>query len=174
MEISNLILGFAVKRNPLETLGGVRSALPCNDGDSLIIFPHDLKAFAIPPEHVVCLKELYQRYLIASGILDCTFEAVESCGDDEGLSYDYTTLCLIQKDLRVPFKESGFNLDAAINFVEQESGLSRTLAIRWCMMMEYITHEDQRARKLRKRQCSDGTSDHSKTKDFIPGGVDDG
>ena len=173
MEPSNLILGFAVKRNPLETLGGARSALPCPDEDSLIVFQHDLKAFAIPSEHVSSLAEIYRRYLIASGILDSSAEAAETC-DDEELSYDHTTLCLIHKDLKVPFKEGAFNLDAAINFVEQEAGLSRTLAIRWCMMMEYITHEDQRAKKLRKRQCPDGTSDHSKTKDLIPGGLDDG
>ena len=173
METSNLILGFTINRDPLETLGGARSALPCPDEDSLIIFPHDLKAFAIPKEHVPCLAELYQRYLIASGILDCSAETAETC-DDENLSYDHTTLCLIHEDLKVPFKKNAFNLDTAINFVEQESGLSRTLAIRWCMMMEYITHEDQRARKLRKWQCPDVTSHHSKTKDLIPGGVDDG
>ena len=152
METLNLALGFSIRRNPLETLGGARSALPCNDGDSLIIFPHDLKAFAIPSEHVSCLAELYQRYLIASGILDCSVETAQLSFDEEALSYDHTTLCLIHEDLKLPFKKSAFNLDAAINFVEQESGLSRTLAIRWCMMMEWITHEDQRASELRNRR----------------------
>ena len=153
METSNLALGFSIRRNPLETLRGARSALPCTDEDLLIIFPHDLKAFAIPSEHVTCLAELYQRYLIASGILDCSAETAET-GDNEELSYDHTTLCLIHEDLKVPFKEGAFNLDAAINFVEQESGLSRTLAIRWCMMMEYIIHEDQRADERRNRRCT--------------------
>lgn len=47
METSNLILGFTLRRDHLETLGGARSALPCTDEDSLIVFPHDLKAFVI-------------------------------------------------------------------------------------------------------------------------------
>jgi len=173
MEISNLILGFSVTRNPLETLGGARSALPCPDEDSLIVFQHDFKAFAIPTGHVSCLAELYRRYLIASGILDCSVKAAESGYDEEALSYDHTTLHLIHKDLKVPFKNGAFNLDAAINFVEQESALSRTLAIRWCMMMEYITHENQRAKALRKRKWTGEPSDYSEIKDLIPGGVDE-
>ena len=154
MEVSNLYLGYTHRRDVFETIGGARSALPCTNDDSLIVFPHDLKAFAIPSEHVPCLAELYQRYLIASGILDCSVETAQICADEEALSYDHTTLFLIHEDLKVPFRNSAFNLDAAINFVDQESGLSRTLAIRWCMMMEYVTHADQRADALRKRKQS--------------------
>jgi len=162
METSNLILDFRINRDLFETLRGARSALPCANHDSMIVFPHDLKAFAIPAEHVSCLAETYQRYLVASGILNCSSLAPEQQDselgthqpdyDEEQLSYDQTTLCLIHGALKVPFKKSAFNLDAAINFVEQETNLSRTLAIRWCMMMEYVSYEDQRTDELRKRK----------------------
>ena len=174
MKVSNLYLGCTLRRDVFETIGGARLALPCADKDSLIVFRHDLKAFAIPTEHVACLSELYQQYLMASGILVCSDETAESCGDEEESNYDRTTLCLIHEDLKVPFKENAFNLDAAINFIEQESDLSRTLAIRWCMMMEYITHEDQRDDALRKGKQSNEIEKQLETKSLILGGVDDG
>ena len=60
------------------------------------------------------------------------------------MSYDATTLALMHAAFDVPVKQGAFNLDIAIGFVEEETGLSKTLAIRWCMMMEYISFEDQR------------------------------
>ena len=55
---------------------------------------------------------------------------------------------LIHQAFGVPFKKGAFNLDAAIGFLEEEANLSKTISIRWCMMMEYITFEDQRVDML--------------------------
>ena len=149
MQISNLNLGYHIRRDVLEPCGGARVALPCIDANALIIFPHDLKAFAIPHEHVATLASTYQRYLIASYIFTrsvVTSQPYEGdvILDEEALIYDRTTLVLIHKALGIPFEEGAFNLDAAIGFIEEEAALSKMLAIRWCMMMEYITFEDQR------------------------------
>lgn len=160
MQISNLNLGYHVRRDVLEPCGGARTALPCIDAQSLIVFPHDLKAFAIPHEHADSLAATYRRYLIASYIFNRSIiEANGFCDDmeqnEETLIYDRTTLVLIHKAFGIPFKEGAFNLDAAIGFVEEETNLSKILAIRWCMMMEYITFEDQRIDMLLKNDdCS--------------------
>lgn len=158
MQQSNLILGYTIKRDVLEQMGGARLALPTIDERSLIVFPHDMKAFAIPYEHVADLAEVYQRYLISSRILDCSalLDGNLDCDlqthDEEVLHYDHTSLLLIHETLKVPFKDKAFNLDAAISFVEQEANLSKILAIRWCMMMEYISFEDQRCDVLRDQE----------------------
>ena len=149
MQFSNINLGYYIKRDILEPYGGARSALPCIDANALIIFPHDLKAFAIPVEYAGVLSEAYQRYLIASGILNTSILVTSGndpafAYDEEALSYDATTLALMHAALDVPVKKRAFNLDIAIGFVEEETGLSKTLAIRWCMMMEYISFDDQR------------------------------
>jgi hypothetical protein len=157
MQISNLNLGYRVRRDILEPCGGARVALPCIDAQSLIVFPHDLKAFAIPHEHVVTLADTYRRYLIAAYIFSCSVITSDGVDDEldhseEALLYDRTTLMLIHQAFGVPFKEGRFNLDAAIAFLEEEANLSKTIAIRWCMMMEYITFEDQRLDALLKQQ----------------------
>ena len=149
MNSRNLELGYKIRRLVLEPHGGARVALPFADNEALIVFPHDLKAFAIPYEYAECLAEVYKRYLIASGILDWAKLGVDE-GDDnrnydeEAVLYDRTTLSLFHHFKGILFIESVFNLDVAIEFVEQEANLARTLAIRWCMMMEYISFEDQR------------------------------
>lgn len=149
MNSRNLELGYKIRRLVLEPHGGARVALPFTGEEALIVFPHDLKAFAIPNEYAACLAETYKRYLIASGILDKSqFTASEGADDtnydDEAILYDRTTLSLFHHYKGISFIESMFNLDVAIEFVEQEANLARTLAIRWCMMMEYISFEDQR------------------------------
>lgn len=156
MNISNLELGYRIRRLVLEPCGGARIALPLKNEQSLIIFPHNMKAFAIPYEYAACLALAYKRYLMASGILDWSKFKAEEFDDDhnydeEAFLYDRTTLSLFHQANGVPLKESMFNLDAAIEFVEQETNLARTLAIRWCMMMEYITFEDQRL--VAKQKC---------------------
>lgn len=164
MQMSNLNLGFYIRRDVLEPCGGARIALPSIDANALIIFPHDLKAFAIPHEHVTVLADTYRRYLVASSIFDKSIVVSdklqgEQNDDEEALMYDHTTLVLIHKAFGVPFEEGVFNLDAAIGFVEEEAGLSKTLAIRWCMMMEYISFEDQRIDTLLNSKAYNGSDE---------------
>ncbi len=153
MQISNLNLGYHIRRDVVEPCGGARIALPCIDANAMIVFPHDLKAFAIPHEHVATLAATYQRYLVASYIFNRsvitspTYEG-DADLDKEALIYGRTTLVLIHKAFGIPFEKGAFNLDAAIGFVEGEANLSKIIAIRWCMMMEYITFEDQRVEIL--------------------------
>ncbi len=177
MEISNLNLGYHIRRDILEPCGGARRALPCIDANALIIFPHDLKAFAIPHEYVAILADTYRRYLIAAYIFSCSIITSDSAADEpdrneEALIYDHTTLVLIHKAFGVPFEKGAFNLDAAIGFIEEEANLSKIIAIRWCMMMEYITFEDQRIDMLLNQ--NDKTNSNKPDKQVDEAGGEDG
>ncbi len=129
MNSSTLNLGYTVRRAIREPR------------DGLHVFSHDIGTFCIPAKHAQLLADVYRRYLLASGILDWRCDPY--C-DAELYDCDRLSLSFINERSNRMVADGQFYLEDAIEFVEIESGLSKALATRWCMMMEYVTHEDQR------------------------------
>lgn len=139
-----LELGYRIRRAQLEACGG------------LTIFPHDLETFCIPIEQADCLADAYKRYLQASGILEWSPEAENH---HQLYECDQQTLIFFHERTRTPFVKGAFSLEAAIEFVWMEAKVPKSLAIRWCMMMEYVSYEDQRTEELRNRKESDAADE---------------
>jgi len=129
MNSSTLNLGYTVRRAIREPR------------DGLHVFSHDIGTFCIPAKHAQFLAVVYKRYLWASGILN--WRSDPTC-DAELYECDRLSLSFIHERSNRVIADGQFYLEDAIEFVEVESGISKAFAIRWCMMMEYITHEDQR------------------------------
>jgi len=145
-EARSIELGYRIRRAKLEACGG------------LMIFPHDLDTFCIPIEQADYMADAYKRYLWASGILECQLET-----EDHRQLYecDHQSLQFTHERTGSPFIEGEFSHEAAIEFVWMEAKVSKALAIRWCMMMEYVSYEDQRTDELRKRKAEGETSNAS-------------
>lgn len=158
-EARTIELGYRIRRAKLEACGG------------LMIFPHDLETFCIPIEHADFLADAYKRYLCAARILECNFET-----EDHRQLYecDHQYLQFIHERTGAPFIEGEFSLETSIEFVWLEAKVDKALAIRWCMMMEYVSYEDQRSDELRKRKSEVETSDASDDENITAGGVEDG
>ncbi len=155
MDNSNINLGYTVRRAIRDKRDGLR------------VFRHDLSTFCIPQSKANQLSYFYRRYLWASGILDEGFDP--DC-DYELYQCDRQSLQFIHKRTKRELIDGHFFLEDAIEFVEAESGLPKALVIRWCMMMEYITYEDQRLALIPKNQeQADGheapQADHNDPKD---------
>ena len=133
MNSSILNLGYTVRR-------AIR-----DDRDGLHVFSHDLGTFCIPQKHAPPLANAYERYLSAAGILDWQNEPEKN---EELYIGDCHALAFIRESRGASTDNQSldglFHLEEAIEFVEVETDLQKALVIRWCMMMEYITHEDQR------------------------------
>ena len=133
MNSSILNLGYTVRR-------AIR-----DDRDGLHVFSHDLGTFCIPQKHALPLANAYKRYLCAAGILDWQNDPEKN---EELHIGDCHALALIRESRGAAANNQSlhglFHLEEAIEFVEAETDLQKALVIRWCMMMEYITHEDQR------------------------------
>lgn len=133
----HLKLGYKIRRATLETCGG------------LMIFPHDLTTFAIPIQYAELLADTYKRYLWASGILDFEGdpdwdEQVFQC-DRQTLAFHHERKGHSDTDKQgPPIGDGVFCLNAAIEFVWMETKLDKAIAVRWCLMMEYISYQDQR------------------------------
>jgi len=143
MDSSILNLGYTVRR-------AIR-----DDRDGLRVFSHDLCTFCIPEKHALLLANAYKRYLCAAGILDWRDHLTDDEKLDAKCLYDGDShaLAFIQERRGVAVGNQSldglFHLEEAIEFVETETDLQKALVIRWCMMMEYITYEDQRLALLR-------------------------
>ncbi|MEM7069450.1 MAG: hypothetical protein AAF478_11260 [Pseudomonadota bacterium] len=142
----HLELGYRIRRANLEACGG------------LMIFPHDLGVFCIPLEEADHLAHAYRRYLWASGILD--WRTDPGC-HEQLFECDQQTLLFFHERNQSRFIKGEFSLEAAIEFVWLEAKVSLTLSIRWCMMMEFVTYEDQRHEIMRKEResCLVGNSE---------------
>ncbi len=152
-------LGYRIRRANLEACGG------------LMIFPHDLGTFCIPIEHADFLADAYKRYLWAAGILEM---AVETEDHKQLYECDLQYLQFIHERIGSPFIKGEFFLETAIEFVWLEAKVDQSLAIRWCMMMEYVSYEDQRTDYLRQHNENSGTTNKVDHAELAVGGVDDG
>ncbi len=141
---THLELGYRIRRANLEACGG------------LTIFPHDLKTFCIPKEQANYLADAYKRYLCASGILEWQFDTENHRQLHE---CDRQSLVFFHERTGTSFVKGEFALEAAIEFVWMEARVPKHLAIRWCMMMEYVSYEDQRTDELRNRKADNATDD---------------
>ena len=148
-----LELGYQIRRAKLEACGG------------LVIFPHDLETFCIPIEHADCLADAYKRYLQTSGILEWDSESESR---HELYECDRQTLIFFHERTHTPFIEGEFSLEAAIEFVWMEAKVPTSLAIRWCMMMEYVSYEDQRTEELRNRKENDAADKKDRQNERSP------
>ena len=135
MSTSYLQLGYRIRRAKLETCGG------------LLILPHDLDAFCIPIQYAEILADAYKRYLWASQILN--YEG-DPDWDEQVYECDRQSLAFYHERTNTPFEEGVFCLEAAIEFVWLESKLDQSIAVRWCMMMEFVSYEDQRLEEKRR------------------------
>jgi len=135
MSFSTLELGYTVRRAKLDH---------CDD---LNVFSHDLDMFCIPLECADLLAEAYKKYLIGAGILnwvdDHHFE------EENFIEYQCTIEFFCEKE-KSKFVPGEFSLGAAINFAWLEAKVPQSLAIRWCMMMEYLIWQDQRLEEKEK------------------------
>jgi len=138
MDSSILNLGYTVRR-------AIR-----DNRDGLHVFSHDLGTFCISEKYALLLANAYKRYLCAAGILDWRdhLEGDEKLDAKCLYDGDRNALAFIQERRGVVADHQSldglFHLEEAIEFVETETDLQKALVIRWCMMMEYITYEDQR------------------------------
>jgi len=109
---------------------------------------------------------------------------LEACGGLMIFPHDLETFCIQQlydcdhQSLVFYHERTGslfikgeFSLEAAIEFVWLESKVRKSLAIRWCMMMEYVSYEDQRSDEQRKLLAQ---NENAKEAVEMAGGVDDG
>lgn len=135
MSTSTLQLGYRIRRATLETCGG------------LYIFPHDLGAFCIPIQYADIFADAYKRYLWASRILN--YEG-DPDWDEQVYECDRQSLAFFHERNNLPFEDGIFCLEAAVEFVWLETKLPKSMAIRWCMMMEYVSFEDQRLNEKRR------------------------
>ena len=135
MSTSTLQLGYRIRRAELETCGG------------LMIFPHDLDTFCIPLQYAETLADAYKRYLWASKILN--YEG-DPDWDEQVSECDGYSLAFYHERTSTSFEEGVFCLEAAIEFVWLETKLSQPIAVRWCMMMEFVSYEDQRLEQKRR------------------------
>ena len=143
-DAQTLELGYRIRRATLEACGG------------LMIFPHDLETFCIPIEHADCLADAYKRYLQTSGILEWDSESESR---HELYECDRHMVGFHHERTGSPFIEGEFSLEAAIEFVWMEAKVEKRLAIRWCMMMEYVSYEDQRIDELRHRKDANASDE---------------
>jgi len=155
-EARTIELGYRIRRANLEACGG------------LMIFPHDLETFCIPIEHADFLADAYKRYLWAAGILDWPSETETA---QQLYDCDHQSLVFYHERTGSLFIKGEFSLEAAIEFVWLESKVRKSLAIRWCMMMEYVSYEDQRSDEQRKLLAQ---NENAKEAVEMAGGVDDG
>ena len=161
MDSSILNLGYTVRR-------AIR-----DDRDGLHVFSHDLGTFCVPQKHALPLANAYERYLSAAGILD--WRNHPDC-DEERYEGDCHALAFIRESRGASDDHQSlhglFHLEEAIEFVEVETDLQKALVIRWCMMMEYITHEDQRLAQLKSANNppsveADFSHDHQATESEV-------
>ncbi|MCP4099367.1 MAG: hypothetical protein GY748_24355 [Planctomycetaceae bacterium] len=129
MTFSSLNLGYNVRRAKLDECGG------------LTVFSHDLDCFCIPVSHADRLASAYKRYLAGAEILDWYKDF--SCNEQQVECDRYSIGFFHDRD-KTEFVPGEFSLAAAIEFVWLEAGVSDELALRWCMMMEYIIWQDNR------------------------------
>lgn len=146
-----LELGYRIRRAKLEACGG------------LLVFPHDLETFCIPIEQADYLADAYRRYLQASGILQ---QHSETENHTELFACDQQSLLFFHERTHSPFIEGEFSLEAAIEFVWMEAKVEKHLAIRWCMMMEYVSYEDQRTDELRRQKQRGATIEPDATNEL--------
>jgi len=166
MDSSILNLGYTVRR-------AIR-----DDRDGLRVFSHDLGTFCIPEKHALLLANAYKRYLCAAGILDWRdhLEGGEKLDAKSLHDGDRHALSFIQERRGIVTDNQSldglFHQEEAIEFVETETDLQKALVIRWCMMMEYITHEEQRLAQLRSANNppsveADCSHDHQATESEV-------
>lgn len=129
MTFSSLDLGYNVRRAKLDECDGLK------------VCAHNMDSFCIPMSHADRLASAYKRYLAGAEILDW-FEDF-SC-DEQQVECDRHSICFFHDRDKTEFVPGEFHLAAAIEFVWLEAGVSVELAIRWCMMMEYIIWQDNR------------------------------
>jgi len=84
---------------------------------------------------------------------------------------DHQSLIFYHERTGSLFIKGEFSLEAAIEFVWLEAKVPKSLAIRWCMMMEYVSYEDQRSSEQRKLLAQ---NQNAKGAVQTAGGVDDG
>jgi len=161
MNSSILNLGYTVRR-------AIR-----DNRDGLHVFSHDLGTFCIPQKHALPLADAYERYLSAAGILDWQNDPEKN---EEQYIGDCHALAFIRETRGASADNQSlhglFHLEEAIEFVEAETDLQKPLVTRWCMMMEYITHEDQRLTLLISANNppsdeADGGDDHQATESEV-------
>ena len=155
-EARTIELGYRIRRAKLEACGG------------LMIFPHDLETFCIPIEHADFLAHAYKRYLWAAGILDWPSETESH---QQLYDCDHQSLIFYHERTGSLFIKGEFSLEAVIEFVWLEAKVPKSLAIRWCMMMEYVSYEDQRSDEQRKLLAQNQNATEEVQ---VAGGVDDG
>lgn len=130
MRFSTLDLGYTVRRAKLD------------DCEGLSVFAHDIDTFCIPIDQADRLARAYKRYLIAAGIIDETDNL--SWEDDQRIDRDRHMMGFYHERVKTPFVRGEFHLGAVIDFVVFEAPTTLDIAVRWCMMMEYIIWNDQR------------------------------
>ena len=135
MSTSTLQLGYRIRRAELETCGG------------LMIFPHDLDIFCIPIQYAEILADAYKRYLLASKILN---HEGDPDWDEQVYDCDRHSIAFYHERTDTPFENGVFCLEAVIEFLWLETKLDQAVAIRWCMMMEFVSYEDQRLEEKRR------------------------
>ena len=140
MTFSSLDLGYSVRRAKLDECGG------------LTVFSHNLDCFCIPHGHADRLAAAYKRYLAGAEILDWLVDF--SCNEQQ-VECDRHSIGFFHDRDKTKFVPGEFHLAAAIEFVWLEAGVSVELAIRWCMMMEYIIWQDNRQLEKSERAQRD-------------------
>ncbi len=140
MTFSTLELGFKVRRGKFDYC------------DGLFVHAHDLTSFCIPVEDADRLSETYKQYLVGCGCLD--WKDLPQY-DEQVFECDKHTIGFFHERDKSAFVAGAFHLGAAIDFVQCESSLPIVIAIRWCMMMEFIFWQDQRLEERQERKKND-------------------
>lgn len=135
-----LQLGYKVRRAKLDGC------------DELYVHSYDLDLFCIPVQYASRLAEAYKNYLIAAGILDWENDPLQ---DEQEVICNQHSLEFYHERDKSKFVIGEFHLGAAVEMIYFSSKLPQELVIRWCMMMEYITWEDQRREE--RQEVKDNT-----------------
>ena len=139
MTYSTLELNCDIRRAKLGNCGGME------------ILPHDLNSFCIPSQSVDNLSESYRRYLIGAGLID--WQNLQDKDEEDFNEYRCTISFFHQKE-KMPLITGEFSLGSAIDFVWSDAKVPQSLAIRWCMMMEFIIWRDHQYDLKQGRQSS--------------------